>query len=64
MSNQKIIASLCIIIAILIVCVAMLSISMLKKESRLLMHDDAINPNMGYCYAWSDIIQNLSYVCI
>lgn len=52
MSNQKtIIAVLCLVIAILIVCVAMLSIPMLKKESRLLMHDDAINPNMGYCYA-------------
>ncbi|MBQ6629868.1 MAG: hypothetical protein IJH65_13765 [Methanobrevibacter sp.] len=44
MSNQKtIIAILCIVIAILIVCVAMLSIPMLKEESRLLIPDDTID---------------------
>ena len=44
MSNQKtIIAILCIVIAILIVCVAMLSIPMLKEESTLLIPDDTID---------------------
>lgn len=44
MNNQKtIITILCIIIAILIVCVEMLSIPMLKEESRLLIPDDTID---------------------
>ncbi|WP_458452915.1 hypothetical protein [Methanobrevibacter sp.] len=44
MSNQKtIIAVLCIVIAILIVCVAMLSIPILKEESRLLIPDDTMD---------------------
>lgn len=44
MSNQKIIiAVLCIVIAILIVCVAMLSIPMLKEESKLAISDKTID---------------------
>ena len=44
MTNQKtIIAVLSIVIAILVVCVVMLSISMLKEESRLLISDDTID---------------------